>query len=166
VTSSPPPALAVMPHTLTVVAHGLPSPQGSKRSVAAGVLVDQNPRALQTWREDVKLAAIRACEATPSWEKAYPAIVGYFTFAMPRPAHHHVGGDRLRELRDNAPALHATRPDLDKLLRSTWDALTTAGVWADDSRCAQAFIVKRYVGASSETLDLPGVRIVLTGVNR
>jgi Holliday junction resolvase RusA-like endonuclease len=166
VSTSSAPALTLMPHTLTITAYGLPSPQGSKRSVGPGVVIDQNPRALQTWREDVKLATLRALEATPSWEKAYPAVVGYFTFAMPRPQHHHVGGDRLRELRANAPQLHSIRPDVDKLLRSTLDALTSAGAWRDDSLLAQAFVVKRYVGAGPDTLDLPGVRVVLTGVAR
>lgn len=162
-----PPQLA--PHHLVVVAYGHPAPQGSKRLVR-GRIIDANQESLHVWREDVKLAAIRAMELTPSWERDYPAVVGHFQFTLPRPAYHHVARDPLRELRENAPRLHTVSPDLDKLLRSTWDALVAAGVLADDNRLAEAWAAKLYPAqlgrAVAGELDRPGVRIVLSGMHR
>lgn len=162
------------PDQITLFVYGLPAPQGSKRHVGKGVLIDHNPEALHTWREDVKLAAIRAMRHTPEWARDYPAIVGHFTFTLPRPRSHFrvKGGQLTNVLHQWAPQLHTTRPDLDKLLRSTWDALTTAGVYADDNRLAQVWATKVYPSLkfngdrTNGTLDRPGARIVLTGVHR
>jgi Holliday junction resolvase RusA-like endonuclease len=154
------------PHRLDVVAYGLPAPQGSKRHVGRGILIDHNPDALGTWREDVKLAALRAVALNPGWDRTYPALVGHFTFTMPRPRHHFRTGRFANELRGDAPHLHSTRPDLDKLLRSTWDALTSAGAYADDCRLAQVYAIKVYTGGGPGALDRPGVSLSLAGVAR
>ena len=154
------------PHRLDVVVYGLPAPQGSKRHVGHGVLIDHNPEALHTWRDDVKMAALRAVADSPGWERDYPAIIGHFAFTMPRPRSHFGTGRNEHVLRANAPRLHTTRPDLDKLLRSTWDALTAAGAYADDNRVAQVFAVKVYTGTGPGVLDRPGVQITLSGSGR
>lgn len=151
---------------LPIIVYGLPAPQGSKRHVGHGVMVESS-KALAPWREDVKLAALRALEDHPDWDRAVSHIVGYFVFCFPRPRYHFRTGKNAHLLRDNAPHLVGKKPDLDKLLRSTGDALTAAGVWADDSRLAQAYTVKSYVGDTPGTLDRPGARIVLqAGVAR
>jgi hypothetical protein len=154
----------IEPHRLDLIVYGDPVPQGSKRHVGHGVMVESGGARLRTWRDDVKMAALRALEMTPSWERNYPAVVGHFQFVLHRPrAHFHqrVGGDVLRE---DAPYFHTTRPDLDKLLRSTWDALTAAGVYPDDNRLAQVFAIKCYCALDS--LERPGLRLTLTGVAR
>lgn len=56
------------------------------------------------------------------------------TFTLPRPKAHYRTGRNSHLLRDNAPHRPDRLPDLDKLLRSTMDALTAAGVWADDAQ--------------------------------
>jgi crossover junction endodeoxyribonuclease RusA len=150
------------------VVYGTPAPQGSKKHVGNGVLIESNQHELNTWREDVKLAALRALEETPGWRRDYPAIAAHITFTLARPkSHYRTGKSTAGLLRAGAPALHSTRPDLDKLLRSTGDALTAAGVYSDDARIAQLYAVKTYpvsVG-NPGALDRPGARIVLTGVS-
>lgn len=165
-------------HTLHIWAYGTPTPQGSKKAYARGgraTLVDVNPEALHTWREDVKQAAVRALDhldrlreagdGAATWDRDAPGILAAFTFTMKRPRHHHVNGDPARELRDSAPRLHVGRPDLDKLIRSTCDALTTSGVYRDDALIAQMFATKVYVDPLGyKDMDRPGVKIALTAV--
>jgi len=154
-------------HRLTITVYGTPQPQGSKRHVGKGVMIESNQRDLQTWREDVKLAALRALEDTPGWLRDYSIVTAHMTFTLPRPKGHYRTGKFASLLRDNAPQLHGRKPDLDKLIRSTGDALTAAGVYVDDSRLAQVFAVKGYTSFRSippGTLDRPGARIILQGV--
>nr|DAN37658.1 MAG TPA: Endodeoxyribonuclease RusA [Caudoviricetes sp.] len=47
----------------------------------------------------------------------------------------------------------AVKPDLDKLTRAVFDALTDAGVWRDDSRVVDMRVTKRYEDAEA----VPGV---------
>jgi Holliday junction resolvase RusA-like endonuclease len=51
------------------------------------------------------------------------------------------------------------RPDLDKLLRSTLDGLTDAGVWRDDSQVVSISAAKVY----AKNGDTPGVIIEVEG---
>lgn len=149
-------------HTLHLTVYGNPTPQGSKH-VVRGILLDTNKDRLRTWREDVKLAGLAALADCPQWDRTTPCVLGSFVFTFRRPKHHHVAGDPARELRDNAPRMHTTRPDLDKLLRSTWDALGTAGVFHDDCRVAQVFATKVYVDPhGAKDMPEPGARITLT----
>lgn len=145
--------------TLSITAYGTPTPQGSKQ-IVRGILVDANRARLRTWREDVKQAALEALDTNTSWDRDAVAVLGSFTFQFNRPKNHFVAGDPARPLKANAPRLHVQRPDLDKLLRSTWDALTDAGVVWDDCRIAQAFAAKVYVNGH----DRPGATITLTAV--
>ena len=70
-------------------------------------------------------------------------------FVMKRPKH----------LRNKLDARHMTKPDSDKLDRSTRDALTQAGVWEDDNRVVDAHISKRYEGDP----NLPAIWANATG---
>lgn len=156
----------VRPHELSFTVYGLPAPQGSKRHVGRGILIDDNKETLRTWREDVKFAAMRALQVTPMWDAdaKYPVIVGHFTFILPRPQSHYRTGKKAHLLKEGAPRLHGTKPDLDKLLRSTWDALASAGVYENDSRVAQVWAQKTYpTTETTDSLDRPGARIHLTG---
>ena len=152
---------------LVVEVLGLPAPQGSKRHVGNGVMVESGAAKLLPWRQDVKFAAVAALTANPEWDPATRAVAMHVVFTLPRPRSHYRTGKYAALLRDDAPALHATKPDLDKLLRSTGDALTTAGAYADDSRLAQVYARKCYVTNApgiTGALDKPGARIVLTEV--
>lgn len=148
-----------MPQLLITVC-GTPAPQGSKRHVGHGVMVESS-EALAPWREDVKLAALRALEYAPDWDRDLPEVGVHVVFGFPRPRSHYRTGRHASELRPDAPHLVGKKPDLDKLLRSTGDALTAAGVWADDARMAWVFAAKTFVGPAPGDLDRPGARIVL-----
>lgn len=141
--------------TFDVLAH--PAPQGSKRHVGHGVMVEVS-KYLQPWRKAVDTAAREAIEkanAADADEAARAAMANAedvldtegpyvpkfplqgpcvltATFFIDRPLSHYRSGPYKHMLRDNAPPYPARRPDLDKLLRSTMDAMTTAGVWRDD----------------------------------
>jgi hypothetical protein len=58
-----------MPNSLTFVVYGLPAPQGSKRSLGNGILVESS-KAVRPWRQDVKHAAL-AC-IPPGWDTTLP----------------------------------------------------------------------------------------------
>lgn len=151
---------------LVIEVHGLPAPQGSKRHVGKGVMIESS-KAVKPWRQDVKFAALRALEETPGWDVSATSLALHVVFTLPRPRSHYRTGRFAHLLRDDAPALHSSKPDLDKLLRSVGDALTSAGVYADDSRVAQVWSVKAYASTAARpngVLPHPGARITLSPV--
>jgi Holliday junction resolvase RusA-like endonuclease len=153
--------------TLVVVAYGLPAPQGSKKHVGRGVMVESSKQ-LPVWREDVKHAALTALRDNPMWDRTFSTITAHMVFTFPRPRVHYRTGKWSHLLRDGAPVLHTKKPDLDKLIRSTGDALTAAGVFVDDSRLARVDATKVFTPlvpgwSPTGALDRPGVRIVLSG---
>jgi Holliday junction resolvase RusA-like endonuclease len=51
-------------------------------------------------------------------------------------------------------------PDLSKLIRSTEDSITDAGLWEDDARIVEfARMAKVFPGEDADALSTPGVRI-------
>lgn len=139
--------------------HGIPKPQGSKRHVGNGIMVESAGEALRTWREDVKHAAL---EARATLDEAMSGPVELrVTFILPRPQSHYRTGRNRNLLRDAAPDFPWRRPDIDKLLRSTFDAITSAELWHDDNCAVHVAAWKTYAvngtppGAliSLETLD-------------
>lgn len=155
------------PHArLEMTVYGTPAAQGSKRHVGKGIMVESS-KALAPWREDVKQAALRALEATPTWDRQHRHVSITVAFTFARPRSHYRTGTHSNELRADAPNFHGNKPDLDKLARSTGDALASAGVYADDCRVAVLYAIKRYVaepGTGDIALDRPGAVIVLSGV--
>jgi len=150
---------------LVIDVRGMPAPQGSKRHVGNGVMVESSKR-VRPWREDVKQAALTALARTPEWDRTHSHVSMVVVFSMPRPRSHYRTGRWRDVLRDNAPSMHGRMPDLDKLVRSTCDALSSAGTWADDSRLCSVYAVKTYADtAVPGSLETPGAHIVLTGVN-
>lgn len=148
-----------LPHRLRFYVYGVPAPQGSKRHVGNGVMVESSKR-LPVWREDVKHAALAALDANPQWDRTARIITAQMWFVLPRPRHHYRTGKNAHLLRDAAPHLHTTKPDLDKLLRSTGDALTSAGVYPDDACMARIVAAKVYAD-NTGPLDRPGAWITL-----
>jgi len=138
---------------LTLTVHGTPAPQGSKRHVGNGVMVESSKR-VKPWREAVKHAALDALRVGPEDEQGMAERIGFpfgtapvevsIAFALPRPRSHYRTGKNAHLLRDDAPEHVGTRPDLDKLIRSTLDALGEAGVWRDDCQVASLIAVKNY----------------------
>lgn len=130
---------------------GTPAPQGSKRHVGNGRMVESAAATLGPWRDAVRTEAARAMNgARPMMGAVDARIVFYF----PRPVGHF---GRHGNLLPSAPDHKTTRPDLSKLLRSTEDALTDAGVWGDDAQVVHLVLDKVFgarPGAHIEVMEL------------
>jgi Holliday junction resolvase RusA-like endonuclease len=147
---------------LVVVVHGTPAPQGSKRHVGGGRMVEQSPN-LGPWRAVVTQAAVAAKYGTPHWHPDPKAALSLSaTFTVARPASHWRTGKHSHLLRPSAPAWPVARPDIDKLIRSTMDALTDAGAMTDDARVVVVVAVKAYPGSHVDALDSPGAVLTLS----
>ncbi len=138
----------------TIDVAGTPAPQGSKRHVGNGIMVESSKR-VKPWRQDVKYAALEAARG----DGHFPRGVGVrvtVTFYLPRPKHHWRTGRNAHLLRDAAPACPVGKPDVDKLLRSTMDALGEAGCWVDDCQVVDVAATKAWADGRP-----PGARIRL-----
>ena len=97
---------------------------------------------VKPWREAVKQAALAVLP------DGHQPFIGPVTidvaFFLPRPKGHFGTGRNAGRLRPSAPPLPAVRPDLDKLVRSTLDALGEAWVFTDDARVTSILAVKEY----------------------
>lgn len=144
--------------------YGTPAPQGSKsfKGMAGGhaILVESSKK-VRPWRQDVVAAVIEAIEvASLSLERhCNGAIRGpveleiIFTLRKPK----------------SAPKTRRTwpdrTPDLSKLVRSTEDALTSAGVWEDDARVVRCVASKVFPGEDVDALHVPGAVIRIRAVS-
>jgi Holliday junction resolvase RusA-like endonuclease len=153
---------------LRIVVFGTPGPQGSKRHVGGGRMVESSAK-VAPWRTDVKTAAeqlvtCQCFEQCGTLNDGYPLtgpLVVRMVFSFVRPKSHYRTGRNAHLLRDGAPARPGGKPDLSKLLRSTEDALT-ALVWKDDALVVDyERAAKVWVGEDAEALDVPGALIVI-----
>ncbi|HSW43504.1 MAG TPA: RusA family crossover junction endodeoxyribonuclease [Patescibacteria group bacterium] len=112
--------------------HGTPAPQGSKRHVGHGVMVESSKR-LPAWRTLVTDAAWAARNGAPALEGPVHLDVA---FGFRRPRSHYGTGRNAERLRPSAPPWPTGRNigDLSKLVRALEDSLTDAGVWRDDAQ--------------------------------
>lgn len=127
---------------LSFTVPGIPVPQGSKRFVGNGRMIEANA-GLKPWRAEVIAAAIEAADANPDWVSTSSRRATYAArveFQFPRPKAH-LG---TQGVKPGAPVHHGTRPDLDKLIRSVFDALTQSGVIGDDSQIVKLVGGKYY----------------------
>jgi Holliday junction resolvase RusA-like endonuclease len=153
---------------LRAVAYGTPAPQGSKRAnpiyrgsarngtrrFTGRVTLTEMSKKVAPWREAVCEAAgdaIRAQESRQAalgpWEPLQGPVEVRITFAMHRP----------KTVRRPWPCVS---PDLDKLVRSTLDGLSMAGVWKDDALAVRLIVEELYVGTPG-VLEAPGAVIEL-----
>jgi Holliday junction resolvase RusA-like endonuclease len=136
---------------------GVPAPQGSKTRMPNGAMLDgKSPAARakhRAWRSAVAEVARDLAGETPHDGPLQLQV----TFRLPMP--------QSRPARARRAGLwpHATKPDLDKLLRSTLDGLEDGGLIRDDSRiCAMevdAWEVIDWTGAliTLRQVDVPEV---------
>jgi crossover junction endodeoxyribonuclease RusA len=121
--------------SFTVV--GTPAPQGSKRHVGRGILVESS-KLVAPWREAVKWAALQHRVSFDG-----PLRVE-LRFLLARPKGHYGSGRNAGQVRESAPLFPAARPDIDKLARSTLDGLCESGLIRDDSQIVSLHLEKRY----------------------
>jgi Holliday junction resolvase RusA-like endonuclease len=135
---------------MTITVYGIPGPQGSKRFIGQsksgrGILIESSAK-VRPWREAVKYAAITQMDKGVTG----PVMV-HLIFTLPRPK--------------SAPKKKRTwpdrRPDLDKLCRSTLDALVSVGAIDDDSRVVYLHAEKTYPGDMQGSLHVPGCTITI-----
>ena len=126
---------------LAVTIPGRPQPQGSKRHVGRGVMVESNA-ALRPWRADA-VATLQA-GMPPDWTPIAGPVRVQVTFVFARPKAHFGTGRNAAVVKPGAPYHHHQKPDADKLLRAVLDAATTAGVWRDDSQVSSAHATKAW----------------------
>ncbi|MER8002979.1 RusA family crossover junction endodeoxyribonuclease [Streptomyces sp. NPDC095613] len=155
-------------HRLTIVVHGRPAPQGSKkyaghrRNAASGrvsaVLVEQSKR-VKPWRALVTQATTEAIRTAHGRHVPlhFPPLDGpleadiIFTVLKP----------------SSAPKRTRTWPitrhsgDIDKLIRSTFDGIADAAAIVDDARIIRVTATKAYPNEHPEALDQPGAIIRL-----
>lgn len=132
---------------LRVFVPGRPAPQGSKRHIGGGRMIESS-KALAPWRERVALFSAEAWGARPMLS-GVPLRVA-LDFVMHRPS-------GTPKTRPTPPAIK--RPDADKLARACLDALTDV-VFADDSAAIDLRVTKRI----AEPDEQPGVLITVEEV--
>ncbi len=138
---------------IRIEVRGTPAPQGSKAfkgmTNAGRAILTESSKKVRPWRMDVKAAAEDYRTRTGHAPIDAPVVVR-MVFTLPKP--------------QSAPKTRRTypmrTPDLSKLARSTEDALTDAGIWADDARViGYSKLWKCYPGEDVDALDSPGVVI-------
>ena len=102
---------------------GLPAPQGSKRHVGRGILVESSKR-VKPWRQDIVGQSWDQYGGKPMTGPLEMEIIFWF----PRPQTHYrvIGGELSNVIKPNAPT-HTTScadGDVDKVVRSTLDGLS------------------------------------------
>ncbi|MFM1966824.1 MAG: hypothetical protein RL134_2549 [Actinomycetota bacterium] len=129
--------------------HGVPAPQGSKSAFVRGgraVVVEGSSKSgrekQRAWRTAVTLQAIEARGEAPAIDGPVKITVA---FGMPKP-----------KSAPKSMVWTTKKPDIDKLLRSTLDGLTDAGVWNDDSQVVHVEMAKQYA-----TNGVTGAHIVI-----
>lgn len=127
---------------LSFTVPGVPVPQGSKKHVGNGRMIEANP-GLMPWRQAIIAAAVQAADANEDWVSTGTQRATYaakLAFRFPRPKYHFgVAG-----VKNGAPVWHGTRPDLDKIVRASFDSLTQAQVIGDDAQIVYLIVSKTY----------------------
>lgn len=127
-----------MTPSFDLIVYGVPAPQGSKKggySAKTGktFVYEQNSKTQKSWRQDVIAAAVAAREAT-GLDTLDGPLETYIEFRLPRPA----------SVKIAKRPFPAVKPDVDKLVRNTLDALTQAGVYRDDAQVIHLCVHKHY----------------------
>lgn len=145
-------------------AFGVPGPQGSKSfkgmrtSKATGktfaVLAESSAK-VKPWRDAVLAAGLTYLAAHPGAKIAGPVELEV-VFYLPRP----IGASKTLDI------VPAVQPDLSKIIRSTEDAITDAGLWEDDARVIRTDARKFYaVGPELHRIYVKGYHWENPGAN-
>jgi crossover junction endodeoxyribonuclease RusA len=112
----------------------------------------ESSKRVKPWREAV------AFETAKLDFEDIPFVRVSAWFLLPRPKSHYGTGRNSRRLKPAAPLYPGKYPDLDKLCRSTLDALRMGGAYRDDAQVVTLHAFKVYAHQDEE----PGALIRLT----
>lgn len=138
---------------------GLPAPKGSRRFVGLskagrGILIESSKKC-KPWSLAVKYETMTVRENAGMRGPMGGPVEVVMVFTMPKPK--------------SAPKSRETwpdkKPDIDKLVRSTSDALVEAGAIEDDARIVTLWARKVFPGSHPDALDVPGVVIRISAVS-
>jgi Holliday junction resolvase RusA-like endonuclease len=140
----------MMEWAIEIRVEGTPAPQGSKRHVGHGIMIESSAK-VKPWREAVKFAAITTQIAQRGNRYSIDGpVVFEMVFTMRKP----------KSAPKGRRTWASTKPDLSKLIRSTEDALVDVGVIEDDARIVEyARIAKVFPGEDPDALTVPGAVI-------
>ena len=141
--------------SLTFTVLGKPAPQGSKRHVGRGVMVESSKRC-KPWRQDVRHTAM---ELIPDgwYARMEDAMLLSITFVFARPKNHFRTNGQLKP---SAPKHCISRiGDVDKLSRAVLDGLT--GICFHDDAAVISLIANRRYATATES---PCAIITVTAV--
>jgi Holliday junction resolvase RusA-like endonuclease len=113
---------------------GQPRPRAFVRGGRAAVF---DPGTSEGWKGQIALA-FREFEN----RKVHAPMSLLLTFHMPRPAGHLKKNGEIKPA--HASSLFTGKPDADNLAKAVMDALTSLGVWTDDSLVVTLIARKRY----------------------
>jgi len=141
--------------SLTFSVLGTARPQGSKRHVGGGRMVEMG-KDLKPWRSAIGMEAANAMTEQP-W--TCPVRVK-LTFFLIRPKGHFGTGRNALTLKPSAPRFPSSTPDLDKLVRAVLDALTGIA-FRDDGQvqaldCMKLYADEHYPGVVVEVVPRGG----------
>lgn len=125
-----------MSRIISVRVNGIPAPQGSKRHVGGGRMVESST-AVGPWREAVRAQTQLVVGDDGPIEGPVDVVLSFYLL---RPKGHFGA----RGLRPSAPRRPGVKPDLDKLVRSTLDGLVAGGALEDDARIVGLVASKHY----------------------
>jgi crossover junction endodeoxyribonuclease RusA len=141
--------------TLQLILHSEQPHKTFVKCIKAG-LFDANAKRLAKWRRNVTeeaIAAMREQQHSNPIEVACSVSVQFF---FERPKHHYGTGKNSGKVKASARTFPSVKPDIDKLLRAVYDAITGV-VISDDCRIVMSWATKTYT-------DSPGILVTVTAV--
>ncbi len=132
--------------SLHIRVNGIPAPQGSKRHVGNGRMIEQS-QAVGPWREAIRAQTqVATALVSGPWRAMTGPVDVSLIFRFPRPKGHYGTGRNAGKLKPSAPQFPATRRrgDIDKLVRAVLDGITQGGAIADDGLVVMLDAVKLY----------------------
>ena len=133
------------------VVPGEAAPQGSKTARVGrngrAYVVESSAR-VKPWRESV---AWHAARTGVTFGRGVPVAMSV-VFERRRPKSHYGSGRNADRLRPAAPPHPSSIPDLDKLLRALFDALTASGIVHDDAQIVRVYAQKSWAPAAARTV--------------
>lgn len=144
-------------------ATGEPVPQGSKKLLLPPgkqpVMVEDAGVRHASWRREVTAAATEARLKAGIREPLTGAMSVLLTFCFFRRQYDYGTGRNIQIVKAGAAPYPIKPPDIDKLTRAVFDAITDARIWVDDSQVVAATLRKIWIDKYGDEPE--GVAVVI-----